>query len=47
MIANNNNNNNNNNNSTFAPSYAVSATTEAGAVAALAEERKITKYTNI
>ena len=32
---------------TFAPSYAVSAATEAGAVAALAEERKILKYEHL
>ena len=32
---------------TYAPSYASSATSEAGAVAAMAEERKISKYSNL
>ena len=32
---------------TFAPSYSANATREAGAVAVLAEERKVTKYVNL
>ena len=32
---------------TYAPSYASSATSEAGAVAAMAEERKMSKYSNL
>ena len=32
---------------TFAPSHSSSATREAGAMAALAEERKMEKYTNL
>ena len=32
---------------TFAPSYSASATSEAGAVAALAEERKIAEYADL
>ena len=32
---------------TFAPSYSAHATREEGAVAALAEERKVSKYVNL